>query len=88
MIFSHVKILMTSYVQLSFFSFISISLKHLRTLLANMRQPSVIFGHFRKFLNNFKLMGNVRLSFGQSSENFQNGNLREIAKISLILLFI
>ena len=41
---------------------------------------SEVFGHFRKMVRN------VRMSFGQSSENFQNflkmfGNLRQIAEI-------
>ena len=51
-----------------------------------IKQPAVIFGHV------LKMFGNVRISFGQSSENFQkpskiSGKCSEIAKISLILLF-
>ena len=53
----------------------------------NIRKSSDIFGKFGEMIEN------VRMNFWKSSENFQkssemSGNVREIAQIFLILLFI
>ena len=48
--------------------FIDIKSKHLRIFLGNLREPSEIFGNFRK------MFGNIRMTTGQHFQNLRKSS--------------